>query len=376
MKKLVAALLLYLPLSINAHDFTALPLGDGKLSNAPKIGWVWPCRVEPNAGGAWRDGPWINKSNGTYNLTAKTTVPGTVTWPSSFNIRLRQDKRIFTSNDLPSHPTGIFPIPHNSAAYQYDTNPNIISPQDILLTLPANPTLAAEPSCAPGAVGLLLSGVALFNALDAPGRDAVAHETQDSCQGHPQMAGAYHYHSVSSCVDTKSDSNGHSALVGYMIDGFGIYGHYGEGGKLLSSQDLDECHGHTHTIIWDGKKRSMYHYHATWDFPYTAGCIRGKYQLSDVLKLSGNQHPHNRQTPDISEHHDARPPVDHNGRPPHNQSEGRRHPDLNKAARLLGVSQQKLREALGPPPPDLDSAARRLNISVEQLRTALDAARD
>ena len=31
----------------------------------------------------------------------------------------------------------------------------------------------------------------------------------------------------------------------------------------------------------------MYHYHATWDFPYTAGCMRGTYRMSDVMKIAG-----------------------------------------------------------------------------------------
>ena len=26
----------------------------------------------------------------------------------------------------------------------------------------------------------------------------------------------------------------------------------------------------------DGKKRSLYHYHATMEIPYTAGCSRGR----------------------------------------------------------------------------------------------------
>ena len=174
---------------------------------------------------------------------------------------------VITSNDYPSHFTGTYPIPYKSEAYGYDRNPNRISKQNILLQLPANPVLAPQASCAPAAIGILRSGSVLFNALDGPGRDAVAHETQDQCQGHPQQSGVYHYHSVSSCVDNKHEQDGHSSLVGYMVDGFGIYGHEGEGGKTLSSADLDECHGHTHAVMWDCKMVVMYHYHATWISP-------------------------------------------------------------------------------------------------------------
>lgn len=330
-----------------AHDadLTRLPLGDGKISTAPKVGWIWACRVDPNGGGAQRNGPWI-KADGTFDFTAKAVIPGDVHWPSRYTMRLEGERRIFSLNDLPAHGTGVFPIPPDSAAYQYDRNPNAIAAQSFDVTLPANPVPAAAPSCAPGAVGILLSGAVLFNALDAPGRDAVAHETQDKCQGHPQQAGVYHYHSISTCIDDKRLADGHSALVGYALDGFGIFGRYGEGGKLLASADLDACHGHTHAIEWNGKRVVMYHYHATWDFPYTIGCLRGTYMPANVRAISG---AHGRM-----------------GFAPQGGQ-----PDLAQAAVRLHISEEQLRAALGPPPPDLAAAAHTLGITEQQLRTAL-----
>ncbi|CAN1209127.1 YHYH protein [Tumidithrix helvetica PCC 7403] len=332
-------------------DLTHLPLGDGKLSRSPKVGWIWPCRIEAVAGGAFRDGTWIKK-DGTYDLTSKAVVDGAVTWPSRFKMTVQGDKRVFATNDLPNHPTGTYPISRNDDAYQFDRNPNSIAAQNMRVDLPVNPQLAAQPSCTPGAVGILLTGSVLFNALDAPGRDAVAHETQDSCQGHPQVSGVYHYHSLTTCFPDATLNNGHSTLVGYSLDGFGIYGRRGQNGKMLMSADLDECHGHTHAIDWDGKQVSMYHYHATWDFPYTVGCMRGKYNMRDVMTISGPP-PGGMM---------GRPP---NGRPPMH------HPDLQVAAQKLGISAQTLREALGSPPPDLAASARRLGISEQALRDAL-----
>jgi len=340
---------------IFAHnvDLTHLPLGDGKLSQEPKKGWIWACGVDPHGQGAQGTPEWIH-SDGTYDLTKKAVVSGSVNWPSKFVISTVGDKRVFTLNDFPKHPTGIYPIGPSDAAYAFDKNPSKISEQSMSFSIPKDPVLAAQASCAAGAVGVLLSGAVLFNALDAPGRDAVAHETQDKCQGHPQESGVYHYHNVSSCVEDKRDASGHSALVGYALDGFGIYGHYGEGGKELSSDDLDECHGHTHEIVWNGKKVKMYHYHATWDFPYTVGCFRGSYESESVRIISG-------------------PPPQHILRERGRRGLPKHPPDLKIASGKLGISESALREALGPPPPDLSISAKKLGISLEKLRDALGA---
>jgi hypothetical protein len=64
--------------------------------------------------------------------------------------------------------------------------------------------------------------------------------------------------------------------VGYIADGFGIYGNLGEGGRALANADLDECHGHAHVIAVNGASVNQYHYHQTREFPYTVGCFKGK----------------------------------------------------------------------------------------------------
>jgi hypothetical protein len=256
-------------------DLTHLPLGDGKYTTAPEVGSVFSCMtnyVEAGMAGAFREGPWFN-GDGTFNLTTKAIVDGSVTWNNQFTIALNGATRDFTTNILPDHPTGTYPVDANDDAYQYDRNPNSISEQSLTFSLPANPTLAVSPNCVGGEIGILLSGVVLFNAFDAGGRDALAHETQDACDGHPQQSGVYHYHNLSDCVE--DEGTGHSNLVGYAWDGFGIFGLRGEDGGIMTNADLDECHGHTHLIEWDGQQVEMYHYHATYEFPYVIGCFRG-----------------------------------------------------------------------------------------------------
>ena len=255
-------------------DLTRLPLGDGRISAKPERGSVWACRTAGFGTRRSHGGEWI-RADGTFDFTAKPTVEGKVSWAHRLTITRENDKRRVAGNNLPNHSTGEFPIGRSTKAYRYDPNPNPIGAQDILIEWPAVPTLAENASCVPlGLIGMLLTGAVFFNALDANGQDGVAHEIQDECQGHPQGRGIYHYHSLTNCH--RDEAPGHSALVGYVFDGFGIYGRQGESGKVVTNADLDECHGHPHEIAWDDKRVSMYHYHATWEYPYTVGCFRGK----------------------------------------------------------------------------------------------------
>lgn len=259
-------------------DLTSLPLGDNKYATSPKQGYVYSCQTTFNGGGAFTQGPWIYATTKTWDLTRKVSVDGTVSWPNA-TWKLTQDgtTRTATFNDLPqNHTTGTYPIAKTDDAYNYDRNPNSISAHDLTLAIPTQPQLLSSPQCVGGEVGVMLSGVLIFNAFDAGGRDAVAMEVQDSCQGHPQEAGYYHYHGWSSCLTDQTTTTEHSALVGYAFDGFGIFGLKGENGTELSSANLDECHGHTHAIEWDGKTQNMYHYHMTQDFPYSVSCFRAK----------------------------------------------------------------------------------------------------
>jgi hypothetical protein len=259
-------------------DLKHIPIGDGQISTQPQVGSVWSCRTHfggDGIGGAQASGSWIHP-DGTYDLTTKPIVDGAIQWPHKFDIKRKNDIRTISGNRLPKDPTGKFPISPSDDAYAYDRNPNSIAPSTYQVNFSAMPQLSETPSCLPlGEIGVLVNGGYFFNALDAAGKDAVAHEIQDQCQGHPEITGAYHYHNVTSCLENKYDGQGHSALVGYAFDGFGIYGHHGENGKVLTNADLDGCHGHTHTVAWDGQKLSLYHYHATWQYPYTVGCYRG-----------------------------------------------------------------------------------------------------
>lgn len=264
------------PAAAAGIDPTRLPLGDGKYTRTtPAPGWLYVC-YGAGQGGATSKGSWFNADGLSWNALAKFSVQGSVSWASIFSV-VPGATLALTGNGLPSTPTGIFPIAPSDPAYQYDRNPNTISAATLAWGLPSDPQVAATPSCTGlGAIGVLLNGARLFNADDGANRDAVAWEVQDACQGHPQRNGVYHHHSVSTCLAQKDTAGKHSPLVGYIADGFGLYGNLGENGVPLTNADLDECHGHTHAITVNGITASRYHYHQTKEFPYTIGCFRGK----------------------------------------------------------------------------------------------------
>ena len=246
----------------------ALPLGDGKYTtypNAAKKGYVYSCGPHTGGGGAQVNGPWIHGK--TWDSTAKVSVSGSVHWKSVLKISVSGSRLRISGNGLPSHTTGVFPIPPSDPAYQYDRNPNSIQARQFSYSLPAKPKAAAKPSCIAGPIAVMLTGALLYDGLDAEGRDAVAHEVQDRCDGHPDPTGSYHYHSLSPCARVGKSAT----LVGYAFDGFGIYA----GGKAVSTVDLDICHGTTSVVPWRGKQVRMYHYVMTADFPYSLSCFRG-----------------------------------------------------------------------------------------------------
>ena len=271
------------PKKVSKVNLATLPLGDGRHTSIPKVGYITTCQTTFNdPGGAFQAGPWIDKSASTWDATKKLTVSGNVAWPSAKETITESGSNLTVyTNALPNHRTGVFPIQSTDPAYQYDRNHSTIAAQDFNFSFPLNPVAETSPGCIRGEVGVTLSGAILFDGFDAGGRDAVAWELQDDCAGHPSSI--YHYHGYSPCIPDSHGVNEHSALVGYAFDGFGIYGTQGEAGNELSTDDLDACHGHSHAVMWHGKTVTIYHYHMTRDFPYSVSCFKGKQTLSGPL---------------------------------------------------------------------------------------------
>lgn len=280
-------------------DWRALPLRDGNVTTTPRRDAVFSCKTEfLNGRGSVANGAWLGAT--TWDATRKIFVRGEVWWPDArFNVTTATFRRLLEGNGVPTdHPTGIFPVAYDDPAFRIDPNPNGIQYKELAIELPKNPRMAEQPSCVPmGMIGVMLNGVTLFNALDTRGMDALAHEVQDRCGGHPERTGHYHYHGNPHCLRGIKDR---ARLVGYALDGFGIYTSFDRDGRELTNADLDECHGRVGKVLWDGQEVEMYHYVLTREYPYTLGCFRG-YPIRTAF-AGGGMAGQNRPPPPFPRH--------------------------------------------------------------------------
>ena len=255
-------------------DCTKLRLDDPHLTTTtPAVGSLYSCTgPNPSAPGSTTALiTWINDAAGTWNLLRKPFLPtlGSGGAPGTITVNEANGTRTIQANGLPvDAKLGNWPMTQYPALTAIDRNPGTPAARVVSFTLPLQPQVAATPSCVGmGAIGVTLNGVVLFSAVDARGDDAVANEIVDVYGGHPAMT-QYHYHNVPERLDGERGADGHAGIVGYMLDGFALYGYTGVGGVEITNADLDVCHGHTHGVLG-------YHYHATMEYPYTMGCYRG-----------------------------------------------------------------------------------------------------
>jgi hypothetical protein len=236
--------------------------------------------------------PWVDAATGVIDVAKRPVVEGTLLWDSQFSVTVSLLRRHFKGNGLPNHPTGVYPVEPGTAAYQYyaavpdpfgqyaNAAEIPIEPWDLDISIPRFPVIARQTSCISSlTVGVALTGAPFHLEVAVDGNfnavDPNAALPLDPCWGHPVNA-QYHYHGPSyACFDSNT-TNEHSPLVGYIIDGFGIYGPRGDGGKLVTNAELDECHGHKHPVRWEGEVVNMYHYHLNAEYPYSIGCYRGR----------------------------------------------------------------------------------------------------
>lgn len=342
---------------------TKLRLGDDYLTTyKPAKDYLYSCTEgDPNAPGSIESKiTWINFADKTWNFLKKLWLPQGTFSPKTGNYTetISGDTRQISANNLPvDGKIGDWPMTNYPTLTEIDQNPGVPASRNFEFSYATNPPEASSPTCvALGVIGVTRNGVVIFNATDGRGEDAVAREIVDVFGGHP-AGSEYHYHFIPERMDSEYLSNGHSGIVGYINDGFPIYGYKGDGGVEMSNDDLDQCHGHEHGTLG-------YHYHATLEYPYTIGCYKGNPEDSNFTSGQGMEGgpplpDGERRRPPEGERRG--PPPDGNGRPNNGP------PDLSTIASKLGISVEKLREALGPPPPDFAKTAEILGMPEEKL---------
>lgn len=156
---------------------------------------------------------------------------------------------------------------YNGTNGSFNLNPNRIEEQNYTFRIPINPSADAAHSATPlGPIGVALNGVAIFNQYAGPGDDLEEEiNTFDQYNGHPTGTKAYHYHVEPVFLTTTLGS---SALIGFLLDGFPVYGPM-EDGDLVTNDDLDTYHGHSHATV--DYPDGIYHYHITAEDPYING---------------------------------------------------------------------------------------------------------
>lgn len=156
---------------------------------------------------------------------------------------------------------------YNGSNTAFNLNPNRISQTDMTFRIPVSPKEAATKASTPlGAIGVSLNGVPFFNQY-AAGNAPLTYEINsfDQYNGHPQQMGSYHYHVEPLYL---TGNKGRDALLGFLLDGFPVYGPV-ENGKTLTSSDLDNYHGHF--AVTADYPDGIYHYHFSADAPYLNG---------------------------------------------------------------------------------------------------------
>ncbi|HSH01740.1 MAG TPA: YHYH protein [Anaerolineae bacterium] len=202
----------------------------------------------------------------TTNATATPNLSPTAGFDAfrdQLNLITTNDYLLIEANGLPSHNmmVGISSWQQQVPVPQPYTGDNAWQ-------LPLNPTLADNPISAQtnlyrGAIAIAVNGVPIFNALNNRGEDAFLAGELDNWGGHCGRADDYHYHTAPLHLQ---EIVGPTNPIAYALDGFPIYGLTEPDGSPVTN--LDQFNGHLDA-------NGHYHYHASNDYPYINGGLRG-----------------------------------------------------------------------------------------------------
>lgn len=152
-------------------------------------------------------------------------------------------------------------VPASYKNYCVECLPSYVSSITQTIYIPITPVKLSTSTSfgnGPGASGPTIRGIA-FNGVpfDPPAPvsailGAYTLAPFDDAGGHINLAAGYHYHAATGMSTKIAQSDGHAAMIGYALDGFGIYERLNTAGK--EDTDLDANRGHSDSV-------RGYHYH-------------------------------------------------------------------------------------------------------------------
>nr|WP_298791299.1 YHYH protein [uncultured Allomuricauda sp.] len=173
------------------------------------------------------------------------------------DIYLEGSNVVIETNGLPNHTTVYWGTGEDLYIEEPDVEitPSIIPNfnADATLRVPQNPELASNSSSTSlGAIGIAVSGAAIFNDQEGNGALSSAAGSLDYTGGHIGPS-VYHYH-----LEPTAWSEDDEELIGILADGFFIYGRKCHSMGDYPS-DLDASGGHT--SVTQHSTEAEYHYH-------------------------------------------------------------------------------------------------------------------
>lgn len=208
-------------------------------------------------GGIWLEGGNVYDVDGAFIKNLATFYNNT-TW-QMYNTSTGAITKTLTQADCQAAAN-----PNVGAAYKnycVECLPSYVSSLTKTIYIPVTPVKLTAPISfggGPGSTGPSIRGIA-FNGVvfdaPAPANVILAAYTLapfDDAGGHINMGAGYHYHAATGMSKKITQADGHAAMIGYALDGFGMYERLSAGGTEYT--DLDASRGHSDAT-------RGYHYH-------------------------------------------------------------------------------------------------------------------
>lgn len=193
--------------------------------------------------------------------TGAVSIPDVVksAYKSAVTVSTSGNSITLKSAGVPDHVTPYWGA--GNALYEAQTTgqtltPGFLKSQDFAMTLTTTPTEAStKEATSLGPIGMALNGVAIYNDREGGNVpvDAAVLQTFDRAGAHSGPGGVYHYH-----FDGDFTSKDDAKLIGFLRDGFPIYGRKDMDGTYPANLDTNGGHVAATADFPTG----IYHYHS------------------------------------------------------------------------------------------------------------------